>query len=183
MKITRNRHLHILNALLEAEEALSSNELANRSDSSIRTVKQDIIELNSELAKDGAVRILFLKSKGYRIEILDAEKYQSLKTRLSVMMVLYQKISIESMNRSLYILQRLLTDEYINMDELSDFFYLSKASLRDDFHRSVQFLGSYDIMVESMGKGDYRIFGKEQDIRQAMVEVHCSQYHDFEPHL
>ncbi len=180
MKITRNRHLHILSALLNADGPLTSSELANRSDSSIRTVKQDIQELNLALIKDGSARILSRKSLGYQLEVLDAEKYQTLYTNISVMQLLYQKTSIESMNRSLYILKRFLSDRSVSMEELADFFFLSKASFRDDFKVAVRFLASYDITVENAGKQIYRISGAEQDIRQAMVEVHASQYHNFE---
>lgn len=180
MKITRNRHLHILSALLNADGPLTSSELANRSDSSIRTVKQDIQELNLALIKDGSARILSRKSLGYQLEVLNAEKYQTLYTNISVMQLLYQKTSIESMNRSLYILKRFLSARSVNMEELADFFFLSKASFRDDFKVAVRFLASYDITVENVGKQIYRISGAEQDIRQAMVEVHASQYHDFE---
>ena len=180
MKITRNRHLHILSALLDADAPLSSSELTNRSDSSIRTVKQDIQELNLALSRDGSARILSRKSLGYQIEPLDEEKYQALYTSVSVMQLLYQKISIESMNRSLYILKRFLSDGTVSTEKLAEFFYLSKASFRDDFKRAVRFLASYDIRVENAGKQNYRIYGAEQDIRQAMVEVHASQYHNFE---
>lgn len=181
MKIEKNRHMLIMYNLIEANHPLTAEELGVLSMSSVRTVKSDIVMLNRELAENGSVRIVSHKAVGYTIEADDPDEFRKLRDEFSIMYSLFYNRSIEGINRRMYILQRLLTDEYVTAEEISEKLFLTKSALRRDYAWAIRFLKSYRIEVVSVAGKGYHVTGKEQDIRSALVEVHCSQYHEFNP--
>ena len=182
MKIEKNRHMMIMYNLVHATGPLTAEELGDLSRSSVRTVKSDIAYLNEELSEYfSSIRISSHKAKGYVLEARDQEEYKSLMNEMTIMYSLFYNRSIENVNRRMYILQRLLTDEYVTTDEISEQLYLTKSALRRDYAWAIRFLKSYRIEVVSVAGKGYHIVGREQDIRSALVEVHCSQYHEFNP--
>ena len=180
MKIEKNRHMLILYHLTRAEETLTAEVLARLSKSSIRSVKNDIVFLNAELEKEKIARIVSYKAKGYRLEVLDEDNYKDFYTNVFVLHSLFYNRSIESVNRRLYILKRFLVDEYVKIDDLCEKLYLSRSALRNDIAWAIKFLESYHISLKTTANG-YHVEGKEQDLRSALVELRCSQYHEFQP--
>ncbi len=79
MKITKGRHLSILFAIMNHDGVVTSDDLADFSLSSARTVKSDIAELNDELSKEEIAHIISTRSKGYYLEPIDTAKYLSFK--------------------------------------------------------------------------------------------------------
>ncbi|MBR4162025.1 MAG: helix-turn-helix domain-containing protein [Solobacterium sp.] len=181
MKIEKNRHLIILNYLMkEREKYISSEYLAAKSMASVRSIKSDISYLNHCLEKENIAEIISKSSKGYQLMPIDEAVFEAFAQTLQVHQILFQNRSIEEMNRRLYIIQKLLVSANVKIDDLADALYLSRSSLTKDIARSTRFLRSFHIDVVSVpGKG-LHLEGKEQDIRSAMVEVFCSQYHDIE---
>ena len=181
MKIEKNRQMLIMYNLVHASGPVTAEELAVLSMSSVRTVKSDIVFLNESLSEAGTVRIMSHKARGYTIETENRDDLNRLTDELNIMYSLFYNRSIEGINRRMYILQRLLTDEYVTAEEISEKLYLTKSALRRDYAWAIRFLKSFRLeVVSSVGKG-YHVSGKEQDIRSALVEVHCSQYHEFNP--
>ncbi len=181
MKLEKYRHIQILNALIEADRELTADSLAKISKSSLRTVKNDIVFLNGLCEAEGGCRIVSYKAKGYGIKVRDQEAYEKLCDDITVLMTIYSGRSVEAINRRMYILQRLLIDENVKIEDLCDELYLSPSSIRKDLEWARRFLRSYHIdLLSSSGKG-YSISGKEQDLRSALVELRCSQYHEFQP--
>lgn len=180
MRIDKNRHMIILHTLNHADEPVTAEQLAHLSMSSLRTVKSDVAYLSSVLEKENTARIVSLKAKGYKIEPIDEDNYRSYYSNIDVLNSLFHGKSIESESRRLYILQRLLIDDYVKIDSLAEDMYLSRSSLTKDFNWAVGFLESYHIKVcPEAGKG-YYLDGKEQDMRSALVELHTSQYHEYQ---
>ncbi|MBQ1522574.1 MAG: HTH domain-containing protein [Erysipelotrichaceae bacterium] len=154
MKIEKNRHMLIMYNLIEANHPLTAEELGVLSMSSVRTVKSDIVMLNRELAENGSVRIVSHKAVGYTIEADDPDEFRKLRDEFSIMYSLFYNRSIEGINRRIYILQRLLTDEYVTAEEISEKLFLTKSALRRDYAWAIKFLKSYRIEVVSVaGKG------------------------------
>lgn len=181
MKIEKNRHLIILKTLIENDTVFVTSELlAEKCMSSVRTIKNDIKALDSDLQNEGIAYINSKASKGYQIIPTDNDLYQSLKESVQVHDLVFRRTTIEEMNRRLFILQKMLSNNYVKIDDLCNELYLSRSSLTKDMGWVIRFLKSYHVKAVSVpGKG-YRIDGKEQDIRSAMIEVFCSQYHDIE---
>ena len=181
MKIEKNRHLIILYTLMNAPDVfVSSEQLAEKTMSSVRTIKNDIAVLGGVLSKENIASVESRRSQGYRIVPLDPQKYADFTERVQIHRILFRTRSIEEMNRRLYILQSELAYGNIKIDDLAEELYVSRSSLAKDIAWATKFLNSHHIEVRSVpGKG-LCISGKEQDIRNAMVEVFCSQYHDIE---
>ena len=181
MKLEKNRHMMILKTLISAEEAVTAEQLAKVSGSSVRTVKNDIAYLNSALKRENSAAIVSLKAKGYVIRSLEDDNYKKLINEVEVASALFFNRSIEIVNRRMYILQRALIDDYFRPEQIAEDLYLSRSSLSKDFAWAFRFLESYHLNpCTSQGQG-YYLEGKEQDLRSALVELHCSQYHEFQP--
>ncbi len=181
MRIEKNRHLIILYTLMNTQDDfVSSEQLAEKTMSSVRTIKNDIAALGSMLAEEKIASVESRRSQGYRLIPLDPQKYADFSENVQVHRILFQSRSIEEMNRRLYILQNQLACGSIKIDDLAEELYVSRSSLTKDIAWAAKFLNSHHIEVRSVpGKG-LCISGKEQDIRNVMVEVFCSQYHDIE---
>ena len=180
MRLEKYRHIIILRSLFEAKEPLTAEELSRSAKTSLRTVKSDILYLNSLSEQEGIFSIVSYKAKGYRIKVRDEEAFKELQNNVDILHSLFYGRNVESVNRRIYILQRFLTDEFVLIDDLCEELYISRSSLRKDIAWANKFLESYHISLNSSGNG-YAVSGKEQDLRSAMVELRCSQYHEFQP--
>ena len=180
MRLEKLRHIIILKALLETDVPLTAASLASLCRSSLRTVKNDIAYLNSLCVKENIMEIRSLKAKGYLITVKDSDRYMNLCDDVEVLHSLFYGKSVEGVNRRMYILQRFLSDDHVKIEDLSEKLYISRSSIRKDVAWTRRFLNSYHINLLSDADG-YRIQGKEQDLRSAMVELRCSQYHEFKP--
>ena len=179
MKIEKNRHLMILDGLMKADQEITAEKLALLSDSSIRTIKQDIIYLNENLKKENIASIRSLKAKGYVLEPLDEEKFAKLQEDVLIMLRMYYNRSIETMDRRLYIIHSFLAQDEVSIEQICEKLYLSESSVRKEIEWIRDFLASYDLSISMRGH-NYYVSGKEANIRNVMVEIHCSQYHEFQ---
>lgn len=171
-----NRQLSILYCLLDRKTCVTSEQLADFSASSVRTIKSEITKLNDLLIDEGVVHIVATSGQGYELEILMDSKFDELDNRIKSEYSFYKKYGVEKMSRRLHIIQRLLSSEYVKMDDVADELYLSKSAIKYDITWVSEFLASYDIQVASRAnKGSYLV-GDERNIRNAMVETFCSQY-------
>ncbi len=180
MRLEKYRHIIILRKLFEAKEPLTAEELSRAAKTSLRTVKSDILYLNSLSEREGIFSIDSYKAKGYQVRIRDEKGFKELQNNVDILYSLFYGKNVESVNRRIYILQRFLTDEFVLIDDLCEELYISRSSLRKDIAWANKFLESYHISLNSSGNG-YAVSGKEQDLRSAMVELRCSQYHEFQP--
>ena len=178
MKIKKSRHISILLAIMNRDGVTTSEDLANFSMSSPRTVKSDIAELNDDLMKEGIAKITATRSKGYYLEILDQKKFDELRENVLKAHGFFKNDNIELFSRRIYIAQKLLYNEYTLVDDLADAFYLTKSAIKAELCWITNFFASYDVELVSVpGKG-LTPRGSEGNIRALMIEVFCSQYLD-----
>lgn len=170
----------ILNILMGAKEPINSQQLADGSRSSVRTVKNDIHYLDSEMRKEDIACIESYKAKGYKIRPLDPQKYEAMHKHIRVLSSFFWTHSIEHTMRKIFIIQKLLANDYIKLEDLCERMYISRSTIKEDMNHASEFIESYHLRIVSVpGKG-ICIRGREQDIRSALVETACSQYHDFD---
>lgn len=181
MRIEKNRHLAILSILIKnRDEYCSSDFLAQKAMASVRTVKSDMPHLNRLLKEDGSAYIESVKSKGYRLIPVNAEKFDELCETVNVYRIIFRGQSIEKANRELFILQTLLAEKAVKIDDLAESLFVSRSALKKEMTWVTDFFRSYHLQLRSVpGKG-LMIHGEERDIRSAMLEVICSQYHDID---
>ena len=84
MKIEKNRHMKELIELFHAEESGTAEQLALSTDSSVRTIKNDVKYLNEELQQSDGCEICSHKGKGYSTVIHDEQKTEALHYRVRV---------------------------------------------------------------------------------------------------
>ena len=179
MKIEKNRHLMVLKGLMEADAEITAEKLALLSDSSVRTVKQDIGYLNDSLRKEGIASIRSLKAKGYVLEPMDQEKFARLQEDVLIMLRMYYNRPIETMDRRLYIIHSFLAQDEVSLEQICEKLHLSESSVRKEIEWIRSFLSSYELSIKMRGH-NYYVSGEEANLRNAMVEIHCSQYHEFQ---
>lgn len=180
MVIDKNRHLIILHQLINASSPVASVRLAQLTLVTAKTVKYDISLLNEKLKAEKIAEIVSYKGKGYTLLPLNEKKFNEFKLSLTEMHILFQDENIEVINRRLYILQKLLSDEHVKTEDLVEELYTSKSVITGDLAWVNRFLQSYYIYIRSTsGKGLY-VKGQEQDIRSAMVEVYVSLYQHYQ---
>lgn len=178
MKITKGRHLSILFAIMNHDGVVTSDDLADFSLSSARTVKSDIAELNDELSKEEIAHIISTRSKGYYLEPIDTAKYLAFKEMVLKEYGFFRNEDMEKIARRIMMAQNLLYHEYTLVDDLADQLFLTKSAIKNDLAWVTSFFASYDVeLVSTPGKG-LSPKGSEENIRYLMVEVFCSQYHD-----
>lgn len=180
MVIEKNRHMKELIELFHAEEPVTAEQLALSTDSSVRTIKNDVKYLNEELKEEDGCEIYSHKGKGYSIIIHDEQKAEALHYRLTVLNALFGYRSIIDTSRWLFIVQTLLTHHEIKKDKLCETLYLSESGIAPHLARACTFLESFGLQVHSNAVQGLFIQGKEQDIRSCLVEVASSSYHEIE---
>ena len=135
MEVTINlnrRYREILSTILNTDECITGNELARHCNVSIRTIRKDIKEINA-LLKDYNIVIASRAKKGY---FLNKDNKEILMKNNIIRKVLDYKYIIETPNlpfdRQIYILLKLITKKYITVEELSEFLYVSEATVNND---------------------------------------------------
>ncbi len=109
MRIGKNRHLTILYTLMNSQETfVSSEQLAEKTMSSVRTIKSDIAMLAGALRDENIAVIESKRSQGYRLIPLDLQQFAAFEESVQIHRILFQYRSIEEMNKRLYILQNQL---------------------------------------------------------------------------
>ena len=101
MKIEKNRHMNELIELFNATEPVTAQQLALSTDSSVRTIKNDVKYLNEELKEEDGCEIYSHKGKGYSIIIHDEKKAEALQYRLTVLNALFGYRSIIDTSREI----------------------------------------------------------------------------------
>jgi lichenan operon transcriptional antiterminator len=134
-QVTRSlqrRYREILSAILNKDEYITGSELAGLCNISIRTIRQDIKEINILLKKYN-VEINSSIKKGY---FLSKENKECLKKHNIIRKVLDYEYIIETpnlpMDRQIYILLKLAAKEYIVIEELAGALYVSAATINND---------------------------------------------------
>ena len=149
MKITKGRHLSILFAIMNHDGVVTSDDLADFSLSSARTVKSDIAELNDELSKEEIAHIISTRSKGYYLEPIDTAKYLSFKEMVLKEYGFFRNEDMEKIARRIMMAQNLLYHEYTLVDDLADQLFLTKSAIKNDLAWVTSFFASYDVELHN----------------------------------
>ena len=114
-----DRQRGILLHLVAAEDPLTSDYLAQQLDVSSRTIKSDMVVLSAELRENGA-ELISRRNRGYSLQILDDERFQTLYAFTSMKMG--RTSSQGEGARMLYIARKLVAAPTgVLLDELASF--------------------------------------------------------------
>jgi len=161
-----NQRLAQLFDLLQ-NETLPQDELARRFAVSTRTVRTDITTLN-ELLADHGVRFVLSRGEGYQLKIEDADRYRLLQQQSPS----HLRVPRTSAARVHYLLTRFLTSAFsLKLEELADEWFVSRATLQSDMAEVREWLGRYQLAIETKPRYGMKLFGSEVAMRTCLTDL------------
>lgn len=158
--------------LLCSSEYKTASYLANHLHVSEKTIRLRIKELNDLLFEHGA-NIISKARFGFIILISDQEKYQEL---LLMEEETLNKVPETGYERCQYLLAYLINqNDYVKMEDLSDFLYISKSTLTNCLKSTEAVLKRYQLRIERRPNYGIRLQGSEFDIRRLMSDYFIKQ--------
>lgn len=156
-----------LSELLREDEFRTALWLAEKIGVSEKTVRIRIKELKDILLKNGS-NVLSKARYGYKLEIDDRIKFEQLITRSKQ---IADKIPETGPERNEYLLAYLLNQkDYIKMDYLCEFLFISKTTLAHSLKSVEYILKRYQIDIDRRPNYGIKIQGSEMDIRRLISE-------------
>jgi len=148
-------------------ETLPQDELARRFSVSTRTVRADITALNALLVQHGAQFVL-ARGAGYRLRIDDAARFSRLQQERAAPL----RVPRSSPERVRYLLTRFLTAAWsLKLEDLSDEWFVSRATLQSDMAEVREWLNRYQLHIETKPRYGMKLFGRESAIRTCLTDV------------
>lgn len=158
---------------LKQDEYRTAQQLAKYIRVSEKTVRIAIHELNTELSKHGA-KIIAKPRYGYCLEVTDQEQFERYQTEEETK----KRIPDSGKERCEYLMAYLLfRKDYVKIEELCDFMYVSKTTLSHNLKMVETILDQYHLYIERRPNYGIRISGEEFDIRRLFsdyfIKHHC----------
>ncbi|QDY43122.1 BglG family transcription antiterminator [Candidatus Pantoea soli] len=161
-----NQRLAQLFAALQ-NETLPQDELARRFSVSTRTVRTDMTALNALLAQHGA-RFVLARGAGYQLKIDDASRFGQLQAERAAPL----RVPRTAQDRVRYLLCRFLTATYsLKLEDLSEEWFVSRATLQGDMADVREWLGRYLLTIETRPRYGMKLFGSEAAIRTCLTDL------------
>lgn len=165
MRFPHQRLAQLFSAL--QNETLPQDELARRFSVSTRTVRADITALNALLVQHGAQFVL-ARGAGYRLRIDDAARFSRLQQESAAPL----RVPRSSPERVRYLLTRFLTAAWsLKLEDLSDEWFVSRATLQSDMAEVREWLNRYQLHIETKPRYGMKLFGRESAIRTCLTDV------------
>ncbi|MEG6566693.1 BglG family transcription antiterminator [Thermoanaerobacterium saccharolyticum] len=162
------RDIEIIKILLNTDEPLVVDELAERLRVSNKTIRNDLKKIEEYLAKRG---LKLLKKPGTGIMIEGPEnKKLDLFTELSSSAKFMEPFSPEA--RKNYILRRLfMSNKNITIKELAEELYVSKVTIHKDLESVEEWLSKYNLKLIKKTNYGIEISGDEENWRNAAASL------------
>lgn len=162
------RDIEIIKILLNTDEPLVADELAERLRVSNKTIRNDLKKIEEYLIKRG---LKLLKKPGTGIMIEGPEnKKLDLSTELSSSVKFMEPFSPEA--RKNYILRRLfMSNKNITIKELAEELYVSKVTIHKDLESVEEWLSKYNLKLIKKTNYGIEISGDEENWRNAAASL------------
>ncbi|MBE6125540.1 MAG: HTH domain-containing protein [Erysipelotrichaceae bacterium] len=171
-----NNQVSVLNVLFSHETPVNANIIASMINSSLKTVKKEIDDLNVICLENGC-EIISYPGSGYVMEIYDRERYNSFARMVksqSNRNLFYQDSQDERVH---FIIRCFLAKKNISIYELMDWCNCSESSIRRDIKKVRDILKNHKLsLVNHTNKGT-SLEGDEWHIRLTML--HENYYYIF----
>ena len=171
-----NNQVSVLNVLFSHETPVNANIIASMINSSLKTVKKEIDDLNVICLENGC-EIVSYPGSGYVMEIYDRDQYKAFARNiksLSLRSLFYQDSQDERVH---FIIRCFLAKKNISIYELMDWCNCSESSIRRDIKLVRELLKNHKLtLVNHTNKGT-SLEGDEWHIRLTML--HENYYYIF----
>lgn len=163
-------------ASLSETEYMTSKALAEKNETSDRTVQTRIRELREELEPNGAT----IESKprhGYRLVVQDRDRY---KTWLQTEQARMQKAIPNSVDeRFRYMLAKFLeSEQYWKLEDLAEQLCVSSKTLSNELKQVEFVLGHYNLELQRKPHYGMRVYGEEFDKRKCCMDYLVQPYYE-----
>ncbi|MGN1344682.1 MAG: BglG family transcription antiterminator, partial [Traorella sp.] len=170
------REKDILKQFVNSNDFLSSKQIADHFDKSVRTIQMDIKNLDVILNNQGA-RLIHHQRKGYKIEVYNQTKFYSFYQQE----LLDEEFCGSRLERTIYILNYLLEfDDYVKIDDLADQLFVSKSSLNQNIKEVKNILDKYQITLEHKPYYGIHIVASEEQKRNCIMNELMAINHIFD---
>lgn len=158
--ILLNERLHVvIRILLETNDYVTSQQLADQLNLSVRTVKSTLKGLSTQLESYGAL-LEIKRGVGYRLHILEEEAFLPIANRIKDSSP--QQFPHTQKERSVYIIRKLLSVDYpIKLDDLADELYVSRNTISLDMREVKILLQNYHLQIILSSNNGIMVEGSE----------------------
>ncbi len=149
----------IIRILREADDYVTSKELADKLDISVRTIKTAIKGLKMEIEAYGA-HLEIKRGVGYRLHIVNEEAFLPISYRIQN--ISPQQFPHTQKERSVYIIRKLLSLDYpIKLDDLAEELYVSRNTIALDIREVKHLMSNYDLTIIQSNNNGIMVDGSE----------------------
>lgn len=155
----KKKHIELLNYLLEQDSPVTSTNLSDILQISIRSVKNYVTEINSF----SKTKVILSTKKGYLVDKPSAKKLLS---------KFPNNIPQSYMERAFYIIKQLLIENFASLDlyDLCDILYISYSTLKLDIGKMNKVFSNFNVSFVCE-KDMLRIVGEEKNKRKLASHV------------
>ena len=176
------REVTLFRMLSENRDGISTEKLCEEMGVRPRTLRESIRIFRDETGDRAGAVIEPVPGKGYRLLIVDKQKYyQFLQKTMEEELQNQYLMPADQQDRVSYIIRTILSaPSSVRSEDLSSQLYISHSTFSNDLKKARDELGQYNIAIESRPGVGLSVFGKERDIRHAMADYffHTSDFDD-----
>ncbi|MBI9050748.1 MAG: transcription antiterminator [Anaerolineaceae bacterium] len=163
-----NRKDSILRALIENQEFINSDSLAQLIGVTSRTIRNDIKQLTLDL-KEQNIELISIPGKGYQ---LHHQHHKKALTYYQQKQIKPSEIPSLPDDRQIHILGKLVfASKTITFETLADELFVSRSTIEKDFYEIEKWLSSHNLRLSKKPSSGVSIKGDEIALRYAMVNV------------
>ncbi|MED3822633.1 PRD domain-containing protein [Priestia flexa] len=148
----------VIIALAQTKTYFSLDELAEELGVSTRSIRNYIKQLNDDLV--GIARIISERGKGYRLDIIDKQAFESLPENSESDLLNSQK------GRIAFIIERLINgEETYTLDDLASEMHIGRTTLVNEIKKAAVTLETYSLTIQGKPNRGMELSGRELDLR------------------
>lgn len=162
------REIKILLLLLDLEESVTTKELAETFQVSVRTIKYDLENVRDWL-KEQKVVLHTRRNKGIWLEIPDSERL-TLKNEI-IEVERFETYPDQELRVNQLIFRLLLATDYLTSQELAEEIQVSRNTIVSDLDRVQELIQTYSLVLNRQSRQGFSIVGEESKIRLLMEYI------------
>ena len=181
MKLEKNRHVIIVQYIINSKRPCTSEELAEKCNTSSRTIKSDMGFISDVFKENGAM-IVSKKSEGYSYIINDQESFDKFVKNVYFLMHYYvTNADLSSTSKLLFIIRRILSSkDFVKIDDIAYELFISRSAMKQEMLLATEFLASYHITLISKAGHGIQYQASEDNLRLCMLACFGITYHNYD---
>lgn len=177
MQQLSKREIRILLQLLDTEASLTTKELADNHQVSVRTIKYDLDHIRDWL-KDRQQTVCSKRNKGIWMELSDSKRLELKNELMSVER--FELYPDQEIRLSRLILIMLLAESALTSQELANKLGVSKNTIINDIDQLETTLAEYQVLLQRQNRQGFSLKGSEKQLRLVMEYVCQRQLTDYD---